>query len=200
MNTVRDMAKTTVTLMVFIGVVILFALRCANLPMDFFHKINMLLRSRSLLGPVHNLILGASFWCLLLVSGLDAVYHEKTGLEIVGAFSIPLLFSLCVAAWGYGSLSAHMDIRWFWLFYYVVLIVCLKVSLTKLTRVRGAGSSRIALFFKDLTAPNDTDVSDLDFYVVRVAKVVLLAVWLILLVAAAAYCVQNRSLFLSVFR
>lgn len=195
MTTVRKTTKTTVTLIILALGLALLMRWCGTLSGEFFYKMEALLSSKVQIGGFHSFLTPLSFWLLLIASGIESVYREKSGVYAVGSFGVPIIFSACVAVWGLVATSTRVNIMWFWLFYYVGLIICVRIAYGKLSSIKGSGPAKIKLFLKSPPAKNDGNVSLVDRTVLYIARVVLLADCIALFVSAVVFCVQNRHYF-----
>ena len=202
MTTVRKTAKTTVTLIVFaIGLVLLIRW-CGTLSGEFFYKMKSLLNSKTQIGGFHSFLIRLSSRLLLIASGIEVVFREKNGVHALGSFGVPIIFSMCIA-WGglvvFVSIdratSVQTNILWFWLFYYIVLFICVRNSYSRLSSIKGAGSSKIKLLVQNPPSKNDGDVSIIDRIVLYGAKIVLLVDWFALLIATVVFCIQYKQIF-----
>lgn len=195
MTTVRKTAKTTVALIILtIGLALLMRW-CGTLSGEFFYKMESLLNSKAQIGGFHSLLIRLSFWLLLIASGIEAVYREKNGVYALGSFGVPIIFSACVAVWGLVATSTRVNKLWFWLFYYVGLILCVRISYSRLSNIKGAGPSKIKLLLKSPPSKNDGDISIIDRSVLYVAKIVLLGDLFALLIASIMFCIQYKQIF-----
>ena len=197
MTTVRKTAKTTVTLIILaIGLALLMRW-CGTLSGEFFYKMESLLNSKTQIGGFHSFLIRLSFWLLLIASGIEAVYREKNGVYALGSFGVPIIFSAFVAVWGLVATSTRVNILWFWLFYYVGLILCVRISYSysRLFNIKGDGPSIIKLLLKSPPSKNDGDISIIDSSVLYVAKIVLMGDWFALLIASIVFCIQYKQIF-----
>ena len=195
MTSVRKTSGTTVTLFIFIVTIVVLTRLSNRWDSDFISQMNLILSSRPRIGAFHSIVLGVSFWLLLIASTFDAVFREKKGLDILSAFGIPIIFSGCIAIWGLVVISSYVDLRWFWLFYYVVMLICTKLSFNKISKAKGGGPTKINEFFKTPPSKCDTEVSIVDRYVLFSAKAVLLVLWFLQIIMIIAFCVQYREIF-----
>lgn len=193
--TVRKIAKTTFSLLILaLGMLILT--RWCNAQSDgFAYRIRLLLWSKAQIGSVHSFLVSFSFWMLLLSSAVDSVFREKSGLYIFDSFGIPIALFSYVAIWVAFARSANIDIRWFWLFYYIVLIICMKISFNGLSNIKGGGASKLKVFLKTPPKENDVDVHIFDRYVLWVVRAILLFLWFSSFVALVIFCIQHRQIF-----
>ena len=194
MTTVRNATKTTATLITLIIVIALLTHFFGKLTREPFYGMGALLRSKTLIGGFHSALLSISFWLLLMASGVEAIFRENSGVYIFGSFRTPLIFSLCFAVLGIIALLARINIIWFWLFYFIGLIVCVKIAFGGLSRIKGAGPSKIKLFFTSPPSKNDADVSIVDRWVLYVVRFVMLVDWFALLLSFVIFCIQNRHI------
>lgn len=195
MTTVRKTAVTTMTLIVLAAGLAMLMRWCGTLSGEFFRKMNALLNSKSQIGSLHSILITISFWLLLIASGIEAVYREKNGVNILGAFGTPIVFSMCVAVWGLVATSTRVNTLWFWLFYYVGLFICSRISYGRLSNIKGAGPSKIKLLLKSPPSKNDGEVSIIDRFVLYAAKISMLIDGLLLLIAVIVFCVQYKKIF-----
>ena len=195
MTTVRKTAKTTVTLIILAVGMALLMHWCGTLSGEFFYKMEALLNSKGQIGGFHSFLIHVSFWLLLIASGIETVYREKSGVYALGPFGAPIIVSACGAVWGLVATSTRVNILWFWLFYYVGLVVCIRISYSRLSNIKGAGPSKIKLLVKSPPSKNDGDVSIIDRSVLYGAKIVLLCDWFALLIAAIVFCIQYKQIF-----
>lgn len=195
MTTVRKTAKTTVTLtIVAVGLALLMRW-CRTLQGEFFYKMETLLISKAQIGGFHGFLIPVSFWMLLIASGIEAIYREKNGIYVLGAFGTPIIFSLCVAVWGLVATSTSVNILWFWLFYYVGLVICVRISYSRLSNIKDAGPSKIKLLLKSPPSKNDGDISIIDRGVLYAAKIMMLADWFALMISTIGFCIQYKQIF-----
>ena len=195
MTTVRKTAKTTVTLIILaIGLALLMRW-CGTLSGEFFYKMEFLLSSKTQIGGFHSFLIRLSFWLLLIASGIEAVYREKNGVYALGSFGVPIIFSACVAAWGLVATSTRVNILWFWLFYYVRLILCVRISYSRLSNIKGAGPSKIKLLLKSPPSKNDGDISIIDRSVLYVVRIMMLVIWFAILISTIVYSIQYKQIF-----
>lgn len=131
----------------------------------------------------------------MIASGIEAVYREKNGVYALGSFGVPIIFSLCVAVWGLVATSTRVNILWFWLFYYVGLILCARVSYGRLSNIKSVGPSKIKLLLKSPPSKNDGDISIIDRSVLYAAKIMVLVIWFAILIATIVYCIQYKQIF-----
>lgn len=195
MTTVRKTSKTTVTLIILaIGLALLMRW-CGTLSGEFFYKMEFLLNSKTQIGGFHSFLIRLSFWLLLIASGIEAVYREKNGVYALGSFGVPIIFSACVAVWGLVATSTRVNILWFWLFYYIGLILCVRISYSRLSNIKGAGPSKIKLLLKSPPSKNDGDISIIDRSVLYVVRIMMLVVWFVILISTIVYCIQYKQIF-----
>ena len=195
MTTVRKTAKTTVTLITLVIGLVLLMRWCGTLSGDFFYKMEALLNSKAQIGGFHSLLIHVSFWILLIASGIEAVYCEKDGVYTLTSFAVPIIFSMCIAVWGLVAVSTRVNILWFWLFYYVGLFICVRISYGRLSKIKGAEPLKTELLLKNPSSKNDGDVSMIDRSVLYVAKIVMLVDLLALSTSVIVFCVQYKQLF-----
>lgn len=153
-----------------------------------------LLNSKAQIGGFHSLLIHVSFWVLLIASGIEAVYREKNGVYILGAFGVPIIFSTCVAVWGLVATSTRVNILWFCLFYYAGLIICVRILYNRLSNIEGAGPSKIKLLLKSPPSKNDGDISIIDRSFLYFTKIAMLVDWFALLIAAIVFCIQYKQI------
>lgn len=195
MTTVRKTAKTTVTLIILATGLALLMRWCGTLSGEFFYKMEFLLNSKTQIGGFHSFLIRVSFWLLLIASGIEAVYREKNGAYVLGSFGTPIIFSMCIAVWGLVATSSRVNMLWFWLFYYAGLIVCVRISYSRLSNIKGAGPSKIKHLLKSPPSKNDGDISIIDRRVLYVTQIILLIAWVALLIATIVFCIQYKQLF-----
>lgn len=195
MTTVRKTSGITLTLYIFIAVIIVLTKLSAGWNGVFFERMNLILGSRVRIGTIHSVVLAISFWLLLIASTVDTIYRDRKGFSILGAFGIPIIFSGCVAIWVLISMSAYVDLRWFWLFYYIMMLICTKLSYKKISKSKGGGPTRVKEFFKTPPSKYDADVKIVDRYVLFSVRAVSLAFWFLQIVLIIAFCVQYQEIF-----
>ena len=195
MTSARKAAKTTATLVVLIIGITILMRWCETLSDGFIYQTNLLLNSKSQIGGYHSFIVSLSFWLLLISSGIDAVFKGKSGVYIIDSFGVPITFSLCVAVWGLAAVSTQVNIDWFWLFYYVGLIICIRIAYGRISNIKGAGPSKIILFLKSAPSKNDSEVSIIDRCILYVTKVVMLMNWFALILSCIIFCAQYNQIF-----
>lgn len=195
MTTVRKTTKTTVTLIVLIIGIVLLMRWCGTLSEDFFLKLARLLNSRSQIGGFQSFLISISFWFLLVEGGIEAIFHEKNGIYILGSFGVPIIFSLCVAVWGLAATSTRVNITWFLLFYYVGLLVCIRIAYGRLSGIKGAGPAKFKKLLTNPPSKNDGDISIIDRNVLYVAQILLLTTWFALLISTIVFCIKHKQIF-----
>ena len=184
MTTVRKTAKTTVTLLVLaIGLALLMRW-CRTSYGVFFYNMEALLISKARIGRFHNFLIPFSFWLLLIESVIEVIYREKNGVHALSSFGVPFIFSMCIAVWGLAAASTWVNILWFWLFYYVGLFICIRISYKRLSSIKGAGPSK-----------NNGNVSIVDRTVLHAVKIVMLVDWFAILIAAIMLCIRYKQFF-----
>lgn len=194
MTTVRKTTKTTVTLIILAVGLALLMRWCETLPGEFFYKMGVLLNSKEQIGGFHSFLIPLSFWLLLIASGIDSIYREKSGVYAFASFSTLIIFSMCVAVWGLVATSTRVNILWFWLFYYVGLFICVRILYSRLSGIKGAGPSKIKLLLKSPPSKNDENISIIDRSVLYTAKIVMLIDWFALLISTVVFCIQYKQL------
>lgn len=195
MTTVRKMTKMSVTLIILAVGLALPMRWCGTLSGEFFYKMESLLNSKTQIGGFHSFLISLSFWGPLIASGIETVYHEKNGVYALGPFGVPIIFSMCVVVWGLVATSTRVNILWFWLFYYIGLIICVRISYSRLSNIKGAGPSKIKLLLKSPPSKNGGDISIIDRSVLYVAKIMMLVDWFTLLIATIVFCIQYKQIF-----
>ncbi len=198
MTTVRKMTKTTATLVILAVVLTLLMRWCGTLSGEFFYTLDALLNSRALIGGFHSILISFSFWLLLIVSGIKAVHYEESGVHALVLFALPFIFSVCVAVWGLVAMSTQVNLLWFWLFYSVGLIICVRISYGSLSYIAGPGPWKKKQQMKNSSYKNPKNYGDagmVDQSVLYAAKTVMLVDWFALLISAVVYCIQYRQIF-----
>lgn len=196
MSNVRKSSKTTVTLLVFcIGLFWLTAW-CQTLDSDFITQMNLLLSSNRLLGRFHVLLLKTAFWMILIASGTDAIFSEKSALSVIGSFILPIIFSIACAVWALVSIDSYVDLRWFWLFYTLALTFCTRKSFKKLANHHDASLMKINAFIKSISRKKNCNNSKADYYVIYFLRLLLLIMWILLIIAAIVFCINHREIFI----
>ncbi len=182
MTSVRETTKTTVTLLVFAVGVALLMRWCGTLRGAFFFQMKSLLHSRAQIGRLHSFLISLSFRLLLTASCIEAVYNKRRGVNALGSFEFPMVFSACVALWGIAATSVRVSIPWFWLFYYVGLMICVRITYRRISSIKVA-----------VPDGNDGNVSAVDRAVLYFAKAVMLADGFALLISAVQFFVQHKQ-------
>lgn len=195
MISVRKAAKTTAALIFLIMGITALMHWCGTRSEGFLYQANLLLNSKNQIGVFHSFAVSRAFWLLIVSSGVEAVFKEKSGIYIIGSFGVPIIFSLCVATWGIAATFVRVNITCFWLFCYASLIIFVRVAYGRLSNIKGAGPSQITLFVKNVPSKNDSDVSIIDRSVLYVAKAVMLVGWFAVLISSVVFCVQYKQIF-----
>ena len=193
MDNVRKTSKTVITLMIFILGIWLLSSWCSTLRGSFFQNIYRLLGTEYRIGGYNSVLLKISFWLILYASGLIAIYKSKNGFAVLGAFAIPLLFSCAICLWAVILQIICIDIRWFWLFYYVAIAFCVRQSFKKL--IDDLTLNRIKLFLKSIAKEKKITGSHIDYYTIYVSSAILLAVWFLLVISVIVFTIQYRAMF-----
>lgn len=182
MISVRKASKTTISLIAFIVVFLFLVCWISSLSGITLFKLNRIVDSRKQLGVFHSLIIGITFWCLLIADGLDAVYLEKSGLHLLRSFTslFVLTFILFVAA----ATFNYTNIRLFWLCYYIITIISLKISIEKIKKIEDT------LLSSNLTKVNEDTAGKLDCKTIWFSKSTLQIVWRVLIGSFVVFCIQ----------
>jgi len=195
MTNVRKMTLTTVALIACTALVVLITYWCRSLLRDFFYSMNSLLGTKARIGMFHSIILSFSFWCFLITPGIEAVLREMNWKNIYEVFIPQLVFSGSIIIWGIIATSTRVNTIWFWIFYHVGLIIGIRSSFVRITKVSGGGSSKLKLFIKDPLSKNDLHVSIIDRGVMCGSKVFLLVSIALLLFSLILLCIQYKQIF-----
>lgn len=196
MTTVRKASEATLTLSIFVAGLIILEKMCDKWDAEFLYRMNWILSTRVRIGTIHSIVLTVSFWLLLITSAIVTIYHDRKGFAIFGAFGIPIVFSGCMAIWVLIPMFEYIDLRWFWLFYYVMMMICTKLSYNKIAKLKGGGPIRIKEFFKTPPSKYDVSISMLDRYVLFLCKSALLMLWFLQIILIVVFCIQYRTVFL----
>lgn len=194
MISIRKGTKSTVLLIVFVVAVFALTYFFNRAQGGFFYKIKAMLDSKSMLSGYHIWILNIGFAVLLLSSVFKVIFLRKTGFHVIGAFGIPLVFSACALICGLIIMSVGLNVRWFWLVYYIGLIICHRVEFGKMSDIKGAGTKNYKPFFKDLFESSNYSDSRLDIIVLQTSKIALIFTLTLLIVSLVVYCIHYRGL------
>lgn len=195
MTTVRKMSKTTLTLLAVTAVIVLFSYLCSSLFNSFFRTMKSLLGTKERIGLLYNCVVSASFWILLAASVVESIQREKSGYIIYELFIIPLVFSGLVAIWGIVGISSRISMIWFWVFYHIVMIICLRKAYLRITKIVGGGPSKVKDFIKDPLCQSALGVNIIDRKILCWTKVVLLSDYAMVIISLIILCIQYRSIF-----
>ena len=194
MISIRKGSKTTFSLMLFIAVIVVLTYFINQSQSSFFYRIRLMLESSYMLGGYHRFVLSMCFWTLLISSVLKVIFLRKTGFYVIGSFGVPLIFSACAFVCCLIVSSTGLDMRWFWLVYYIGLIICLRIDFGKMSDIKGAGSRNYKPFFKDLYKSSNYGDSQADIIILQTSKIALIIVLVLSIVSLVVYCVQYRNL------
>lgn len=191
MNTVKHSAKTTATLIIFILGLVALTKWYDTIPHEAVYHIQRTLNNQFMLEPAFRIIQSISFWSLLIVSVMYAIISNCSGFRVLQAFSIPLTISLIVAI---AALIPEISFHWFWAGYFILLILGIKSSFKKLSSLNGS-TNELLSFIKEIGKKQSIEGNTTDYYVVYVAKVLLLALFVALVLSLTIFCVINRYSF-----
>lgn len=188
MNTVRHSAKTTATLIIFILGLVALAKWCDTIPHEAVYFVQRTLSNQIMLEPAFRIIQSISFWSLLIVSVEYAIISDCSGFKVFRAFAVPLTISVIVAV---AALIPEIRFHWFWAGYFILLIFGIKSSFKKLSSLNGS-TNKLFSFIKELGKKSSIQGNSIDYYVIYVTKVLLLALFVALVLSLTIFCVINR--------
>lgn len=188
MNTVKHSAKTTATLIIFVLVLSALTRWCNTIPYEVVYRIQRALNSQFILEPAFRIIQSISFWSLLIVSAVYAIISDCSGFKVLQAFAIPLTISVIVAI---ATLISEISFHWFWAGYFILLIFGVKSSFVKLSSINRS-NSKLFSFASELRNKPNIEGNHIDFFVVYIAKVLLLTLFVALVLSLIIFCVINR--------
>lgn len=188
MNTVKHSAKTTATLIIFILGLVALAKWCDTIPHEAVYYVQRTLSNQIMLEPAFRIIQSISFWSLLIVSVEYAIISDCSGFKVFRAFAVPLTISVIVAV---AALIPEIRFHWFWAGYFILLIFGIKNSFKKLSSLNGS-TNKLFSFIKELGKKSSIQGNSIDYYVIYVTKVLLLALFVALVLSLTIFCVINR--------
>ena len=188
MNTVRHSTKTTATLIIFILGLVALAKWCDTIPHEAVYYVQRTLSNQIMLEPAFRIIQSISFWSLLIVSVEYAIISDCSGFKVFRAFAVPLTISVIVAV---AALIPEIRFHWFWAGYFILLIFGIKSSFKKLSSLNGS-TNKLFSFIKELGKKSSIQGNSIDYYVIYVTKVLLLALFVALVLSLTIFCVINR--------
>lgn len=188
MNTVKHSAKTTATLIIFILGLVALAKWCDTIPHEAVYFVQRALSNQIMLEPAFRIIQSISFWSLLIVSVEYAIISDCSGFKVFRAFAVPLTISVIVAV---AALIPEIRFHWFWAGYFILLIFGIKSSFKKLSSLNGS-TNKLFPFIKELGKKSSIQGNSIDYYVIYVTKVLLLALFVALVLSLTIFCVINR--------
>ena len=188
MNTVKHSAKTTATLIIFILGLVALAKWCDTIPHEAVYYVQRTLSNQIMLEPAFRIIQSISFWSLLIVSVEYAIISDCSGFKVFRAFAVPLTISVIVAV---AALIPEIRFHWFWAGYFILLIFGIKSSFKKLSSLNGS-TNKLFSFIKELGKKSSIQGNSIDYYVIYVTKVLLLALFVALVLSLTIFCVINR--------
>lgn len=188
MNTVKHSAKTTATLIIFILGLVALAKWCDTIPHEAVYYVQRTLINQIMLEPAFRIIQSISFWSLLIVSVEYAIISDCSGFKVFRAFAVPLTISVIVAV---AALIPEIRFHWFWAGYFILLIFGIKSSFKKLSSLNGS-TNKLFPFIKELGKKSSIQGNSIDYYVIYVTKVLLLALFVALVLSLTIFCVINR--------
>lgn len=189
MNTVKHSAKTTATLIIFILGLVALANWCDTIPHEAVYFVQRTLSNQIMLEPAFRIIQSISFWSLLIVSVEYAIISDCSGFKVFRAFAVPLTISVIVAV---AALIPEIRFHWFWAGYFILLIFGIKSSFKKLSSLNGS-TNKLFPFIKELGKKSSIQGNSIDYYVIYVTKVLLLALFVALVLSLTIFCVINRN-------
>ena len=107
--------------------------------------------------------------------------------KVFQAFAIPLTISVIAAI---ATLIPEIPFHWYWAGYFVLLILGVKSSFTKLSSINRS-NSKLFSFASELRNKPNIEGNHIDFYVVHVTKVLLLTLFVALVLSLIIFCVIN---------
>lgn len=188
MNTVKHSAKTTATLIIFILGLVALTKWCDTIPHEAVYYVQRTLSNQIMLEPAFRIIQSISFWSLLIVSVEYAIISNCSGFKVLQAFAVPLTISVIVAV---AALIPEIKFHWFWGGYFILLIFGIKSSFKKLSSLNGS-TNKLFPFIKELGKKSSIQGNSIDYYVIYVTKVLLLALFVALVLSLTIFCVINR--------
>ena len=188
MNTVKHSAKTTATLIIFILGLVALAKWCDTIPHEAVYFVQRTLSNQIMLEPAFRIIQSISFWSLLIVSVEYAIISDCSGFKVFRAFAVPLTISVIVAV---AALIPEIRFHWFWAGYFILLIFGIKSSFKKLSSLNGS-TNKLFPFIKEFGKKSSIQGNSIDYYVIYVTKVLLLALFVALVLSLTIFCVINR--------
>lgn len=188
MNTVKHSAKTTATLIIFILGLVALAKWCDTIPHEAVYYVQRTLSNQIMLEPAFRIIQSISFWSLLIVSVEYAIISDCSGFKVFRAFAVPLIISVIVAV---AALIPEIRFHWFWAGYFILMIFGIKSSFKKLSSLNGS-TNKLFPFIKELGKKSSIQGNSIDYYVIYVTKVLLLALFVALVLSLTIFCVINR--------
>lgn len=191
MNTVKHSAKTTATLIIFILGLVALAKWCDTIPHEAVYLVQRALGNQIMLEPAFRIIQSISFWSLLIVSVEYAIISDCSGLKVFRAFAVPLTISVIVAV---AALIPEIRFHWFWAGYSILLIFGIKSSFKRLSSFNGS-TNKLFSFIKELGKKSSIQGNSIDYYVIYVTKVLLLALFMALMLTLTIFCLTNRYSF-----
>lgn len=191
MNTVKQSAKITATLIIFILGLVALTKWCDTIPNEAIYYIQRALNNQIMLEPAFKFIQRISFWSLLIVSVEYAVLNGCSGFKVFQAFAIPLTISVITAI---AALIPEIRFHWFWAGYFLLLIFGIDSSFKKLSSLNGS-TNKLFSFIKEIGKSPSIEGNAIDYYVVYVMKVLLFALFMVLVLSLTIFCVINRYSF-----
>lgn len=191
MNTVKQSAKITATLIIFILGLAALTKWCDTIPHEAVYYIQRTLNNQIMLEPTFKFIQSISFWSLLIVSLEYAVLNSCSGFKVLQAFAIPLTVSVITAI---AALIPEIRFHWFWAGYFILLIFGIKSSFKKVSALNGS-TNKLFPFIKEISKKSSIKGNAIDYYVVYVTKVLLLVLFAALILSLTIFFVINRSSF-----
>lgn len=196
MRNVRKMAATTVSLIILVIGVGLLTRWCKTHPGRFLFAMQSLLSYRFRFGDLQNTLIRISFWLMLIASGSMAIFHQESGINVVKSFGTPIIFTLLNAGWACVAMYRSVNTIWFWLFYQILLIICIKASYGKLCALNGIVPSSLKAILKN--RPSRTGKSRLsivDQSVIYVMVIVMVVDRFALLASLVVFFIQYKQAF-----
>lgn len=197
MISVRKYSAVSLSIFVMFAVIICLNHYYTKIDSEYLYLFNIVLSSKWEIGSINKLLLSVGFWNLLASSAAFAIFHETEGLRIINAFLIPIIFSLVVACLVLFLKESFIEFRLFWLLYYAGVLLCNRLSFTRLSTISDSGSARIFRFIrKDLVNSDESNpaTTAVDRIIVKLIKLHIAITTLALVVAFVAYCIINKDL------
>ena len=191
-GTVKEVSRITMTLIIiFCGLIFIKHWYTVS-DYDYFQVVKAFMRTKTSIGGFHSFLITSSFWVLIIVSLVDMILNNYLNtsytLKFLASFKIPF-GAICAIGVLFIPYIGLTNIRLFWLFCYIILVICTRCSFALISR----GSTLSGFIRKICKNPKLSERSMIDYYVRLAVSVLAFGMFVVMLVSMLIYGIQNRN-------